>query len=158
MTSIYDAIKADHDHHRALLSKIADTTGASEARKTAWKDFYYDIKSHAAAEEESFYSKLMEQTWGQDAARHSVEEHAELDDLLEELNEMDMSSSGWLNKFHKLQHDYTHHMDEEEEDIFARARKVIDDSRAAEIGETFRSRKAKEIKLVDKKQKDKLED
>ena len=47
---------------------------------------------------------------------------------------------------------------EEEEDIFARARKVIDDSRAAEIGETFRTRKAKEIKLVDKKQKDKLAD
>lgn len=158
MTSIYDAIKADHDHHRALLKTIADTTGASEARKKAWDEFYYDIKSHAAAEEETFYSKLMSKTWGQDSARHSVEEHAELDDLLEELNEMDMASPGWLNKFHKLEHDYNHHMDEEEDEVFTRAREVIDDSEIENYGEKFRARKKKEMSLVDEKKKDSLED
>ena len=123
--SIYEAIKADHENHRALLNKIADTEGASDERKTAWDEFFHDVKSHAAAEEETFYSKLMSKTWGQDAARHSVEEHAEMDDLLEELNEMDMSSSGWLNKFNQLKHDYEHHMDEEEDEVFGRAKEVI---------------------------------
>ncbi|WP_102224245.1 hemerythrin domain-containing protein [Acidimangrovimonas sediminis] len=158
MSDIYAEIKADHDRHRALMKTIAGTEGASDARREAWREFYYDIKSHAAAEEETFYSKLMEKTWGQDAARHSVEEHAEMDDLLDALNEMDMSSSGWLNKFHTLQHDYTHHMDEEEDEIFTRARKVIDDSQVGAYGDRFRARKAKEKDLVDAKQKDHLED
>ncbi|WP_295534020.1 hemerythrin domain-containing protein [uncultured Thioclava sp.] len=158
MTSIYDAIKADHDNHRDLMAQIAKTEGASDERKKTWNTFYYDIKSHAAAEEETFYSKLMSKIWGQDAARHSVEEHAELDELLEELNEMDMSSPGWLNKFHKLQHDYNHHMDEEEDEIFAQAKKVIDESEIAGYGEKFHARKKKEREIVDKKREEQLED
>ena len=98
MTDIYAAIKSDHDRHRELLETIAGTSGASDERKAAWDEFYNDVKAHAAAEEETFYSKLISKTWGQDAARHSVHEHQQLDDLMEELNEMDMSSSGWLNQ------------------------------------------------------------
>lgn len=156
--SIYDAIKADHDRHRDLLARIADTEGASDARKDAWAEFFRDVKSHAAAEEETFYSKLMSKTWGQDAARHSVEEHAELDDLMEELEGADMSSPGWLNRFNTLRHEYEHHMDEEEDEVFGRAREVIPDDEIAGFGERFKSRKAEELKLVDAKRKDQLED
>lgn len=158
MPSIYDAITADHDVHRKLLARIADTSGDSDARKAAWSKFYYDVKSHAAAEEETFYSTLMAETWGQDAARHSVHEHQQLDDLMEELNGMDMGEGAWLMKFRTLRHDYEHHMDEEEEDVFARARKVVDASETDEIGARFMKRKMAERKIVDEKTEDSLED
>ncbi|WP_238365082.1 hemerythrin domain-containing protein [Mesobacterium pallidum] len=158
MRSIYDAIKADHDHHRALLARIDKTEGASEERRAAWDEFFHDVKAHAAAEEEEFYSKLMQQTWGQDSARHSVEEHGALDDIMEELHEMDMSSPGWIQRFRTLKHDYEHHMEEEEDEVFARARKVIDDSETEGYGKVFDKRKAEELKLVEKKREDALED
>lgn len=156
--SIYDAIKADHENHRALLNTIADTEGDSEERRKAWAEFFHDVKSHAAAEEETFYSKLMSKTWGQDSARHSVEEHAEMDELMEELEGMDMSSSGWLQKFKQLKHDYEHHMDEEEDEVFGRAQEVIPESEIEGYGERFKARKAEELKLVEKKREDQLED
>lgn len=158
MPSIYEAIKADHDHHRDLLEFIANTSGDSEARQTAWHSFYYDVKSHAAAEEETFYSKLISKTWGQDAARHSVHEHQQLDDLMEELNGMDMSSPGWLTRFKTLKHDYEHHMEEEEADVFDRAKAVIPDSEIAGYGERFEKRKAEERDLVDEKAEESMED
>ncbi|WP_099826162.1 hemerythrin domain-containing protein [Oceaniglobus indicus] len=158
MPSIYDAIKQDHDDHRELLKTIGDTSGDSDSRKSAWSKFYHDVKSHAAAEEETFYSKLISKTWGQDAARHSVHEHQELDDLMEELNDMDMSSSGWLQKFKTLEHDYLHHIDEEEQDVFTRARDVIPDSEIEGYGDRFLKRKQEERKLIDEKRKDSLED
>jgi hypothetical protein len=158
MPSIYDALKADHDRHRALLDIIADTTGASNDRKSAWSEFYCDVKAHAAAEEETFYAKLMSKTWGQDTARHSVEEHAQLDDLLEELNKADMSSPGWLNKFHSLDHDYRHHIDEEEDEVFTRARETIDASEIEGYGARFEARKAEERNLVSRKREDQLEE
>ena len=34
---------------------------------------------------------------------------------MEELNDADMSSPGWLTRFKTLKHDYEHHMEEEEE-------------------------------------------
>ncbi|WP_428512300.1 hemerythrin domain-containing protein [Roseovarius sp.] len=158
MPSIYDAIRADHDNHRALLDRIEDTSGDSDDRKSAWKEFYEDVKSHAAAEEETFYSKLMTKTWGQDSARHSVHEHQQLDDIMEELNEGDMASPGWLTRFKTLKHDYEHHMDEEEDEVFARAQEVIPEDEIEGYGERFEKRKSKERGLIDDKREDSLED
>lgn len=158
MSDIYTAIKSDHDAHRALLKTIADTSGASDTRRQAWHEFYQDVKSHAAAEEETFYSKLISKTWGQDAARHSVHEHQQLDDLMEELNEMDMSSPAWLQKFKTLHHDYDHHMEEEENEVFSRAREVISEDEIAGYGARFQERKEKEMGLIAKKREDSLED
>ncbi|MBY5990186.1 hemerythrin domain-containing protein [Roseovarius atlanticus] len=158
MPSIYDAIRADHDNHRALLDRIEDTSGDSDDRKSAWKEFYEDVKSHAAAEEETFYSKLISKTWGQDAARHSVHEHQQLDDIMEELNEGDMASPGWLTRFKTLKHDYEHHMDEEEDEVFARAQEVIPEDEIEGYGERFEKRKSKERGLIDDKREDSLED
>ena len=158
MPSIYDAIKADHNHHRALLEKVSNTSGDTPERQAAWKEFYEDVKSHAAAEEETFYSKLISETWGQDSARHSVHEHQQLDDIMEELNEMDMSSSGWLTRFKTLRHDYEHHVDEEENEVFARAKKVIGEKQNDQFGARFQTRKTEECGLITKKREDSLED
>ncbi|MGI3168822.1 hemerythrin domain-containing protein [Pseudooceanicola sp. C21-150M6] len=158
MTSIYDAIEKDHARHRELLDTIAGTEGDSPERRKAWDEFYRDIKSHSAAEEETFYSKMMKETWGQDAARHSVHEHAEMDEILEELREMDMSSPGWLTRFKTLKHDYEHHMEEEEQEVFTRAKKVIGAEENDSYGAAFLKRKKQEQGLIEEKREDALED
>ncbi|MEN3793264.1 hemerythrin domain-containing protein [Fulvimarina sp. MAC3] len=157
MPDIYERIKTDHDKHRELLATIGDTEGASDKRQKAWHEFYYDVKSHAAAEEETFYSKLMADPDGQDDARHSVAEHKELDDMMEELDASDMSSPQWLQTFKKLRHDYEHHISEEEEDIFAKARKVFDDKETQSFADAFAKRKKAERDLVDEKADESLE-
>ncbi|MCK8463176.1 hemerythrin domain-containing protein [Aliiroseovarius sp. S1339] len=156
MTNIYDAIKEDHDMHRELLNEIKES--AAKDRGKLWKTFYEDVKSHAAAEEETFYSKLISKTWGQDAARHSVHEHQQLDDLMEELNVMEQSADLWMKKFEKLAHDCEHHMDEEENDVFKRAKEAIDEDEIEGFGKKFEERKKKERKLIDDKREDSLED
>jgi len=156
--SVYEKIKHDHDTHRQLLNDLAKTQGDSEERRKLWSAFYYDVKSHAAAEEETFYSKLMQDPGGQDDARHSVAEHKELDDIMEELQAMDFSSPGWLTRFGTLKHDYEHHMEEEESDIFGKARKLFDGDAAVKIGQRFTERKDAERALVDKKAEQSLEE
>lgn len=158
MPSIYEAIKADHDEHRKLLETIAETSGDTPERRKAWSAFYHDVKSHAAAEEETFYSKLISKTWGQDAARHSVHEHQQLDDIMEELNGGDFASTGWLTRFKTLKHDYEHHMEEEENDVFTRAREVIDEEELDGFGARFEARKKEERDLIAEKREDSLED
>lgn len=158
MSTIYQTLKSDHDKHRALLAKLAETEGDSEERRKLWKTFYYDVGGHAAAEEESFYSPLMEDSDGQSEGRHSVAEHKELDDIIQELDEMDMSSPGWLTRFKTLRHDYEHHIEEEEEDIFPVAKKVIGEDKSGAMAEKFRARKAKERQLVDEKAEEALEE
>ncbi|MFC7292060.1 hemerythrin domain-containing protein [Hirschia litorea] len=156
MTDIYEVLEADHNHHRELLEQLSQTSGDTSQRRQLWEKFYFDVKSHAAAEEETFYANLMKTEDGQSKARHSVAEHKEVDDVLDELNEMDMSSSGWLNRFNSMRHDYEHHIDEEEEDIFPVGKQEISVQLARELAQKFKERKRKERDLVDEKTEEKL--
>ena len=77
---------------------------------------------------------------------------------MEELNDMDMGSSGWLTRFKTLKHDYEHHMEEEESEVFTRAKKVVGAEDNDAFGARFLKRKEKERGLVEKKKQDHLED
>lgn len=156
--SIYKIIRQDHARHRELLETLADTSGDSQKRREFWDAFYYDVKAHAAAEEEVFYSKLMSETDGQEDARHSVAEHKEMDDIINELHVMEFSSTAWLSKFKSLKHDYEHHMDEEEEEIFEKARQIFNSQEESAMGRNFTQRKRAERELVDEKAEASLEE
>ena len=57
--TIDQAIVGDHDLHRELLEGLAATSGETHERRTLWNCSLYDVKAHAAAEEEILYSKLI---------------------------------------------------------------------------------------------------
>lgn len=158
MTTIYDRLKSDHDRHRQLLSQLVETSGDSEARRELWETFFYEVGAHAAAEEEAFYAPLMEESKGQPKARHSVSEHHEIDEMMQDIEAMDFRSPGWLARFKTLRERYEHHIDEEEKEIFATARKVLGADTSGDIAGTFETRKKKERGLVDAKADAKLED
>lgn len=145
MTDIYTRLKQDHDQHRTLLEQISKTEGDSEDRRTLFSKFRTEVTAHANAEEQTLYSYMLEDPDLQDEGRHSVSEHKEIDEILEELAEMDMSSSGWLNRFHTLRHKYEHHIDEEEEDIFPVAEKASSKAEEKKMADKFDSRKSDEL-------------
>lgn len=152
--TIFNQIKNDHDKHRELLTAIADTEGDSETRRSSWNKFFCDVKAHAAAEEETLYAKLIATEDGQPDSRHAIHEHHILDKKMDELNETDMASPGWLMKFKTLKHDYEHHMEEEEKDIFPRAKEELGTDPAHLDAAKFERRKSNELELVSKKTKD----
>jgi hemerythrin superfamily protein len=146
---IFQDLKADHDRQRVMLEKLGETTGASEDRKTLFEDLRKELQAHAAAEEESLYATMLGNPDLREEARHSVSEHKEVDDYLGELIDMDMSSSGWLTKFKEMRHRYLHHIDEEEEDMFPEAAKLLSSETEARLAKIFEDRKPKELELAE---------
>ncbi len=71
---------------------------------------------------------------------------------------MDMSSGGWLTRFKTLHHVYDHHIEEEENEIFKKAKDAIGGDKTGTIADKFESRKKTELKLVDKKTEEALEE
>jgi hemerythrin superfamily protein len=143
---IYQRIKEDHRMQRDLAERILDTAGKSEERQQLWEEFQPEAVAHANAEEQTFYAALIEEPETQEQARHSVSEHKKADDLIEAISDMDMSSGGWLQKFKKLKEDLDHHMDEEEQEVFSKARKIIDEPQAKQLAQAFNDRKEAELK------------
>lgn len=141
---IFDRLKKDHDKQRDLIARIQETSGDSDQRERLWRELFQELEAHALAEEQVFYAHLMEEPDGTEKARHSVAEHKEMSDVAEELDEMDMSSPGWLTRFKTLGELVIHHVDEEEEEVFVRARKVMDENKE-QLARDFDARKAAEI-------------
>ena len=144
MTDIFDRLKQDHNRHRDMLEKLADTSGDSTERNKLFERFKIEVSAHAAAEEESLYAVMLQDPELREEGQHSVSEHKEIDDFLEELDETDMSSSSWMATFKKMRHRYEHHIDEEEQDIFPVAQKQLGKGVPEELKAKFDERKPEE--------------
>lgn len=144
--AIFDRLKKDHDRHRALLDRLLDTHGDSSERERLFEELTKELKSHAAAEEQALYSTMMRKPPTTDETRHSVAEHHEIDEMLNDLAATDMSEGAWLQKFKTFDHDYRHHIDEEEEDHFPDFRKHLDENDVEHMAQVFDRRKSAEKK------------
>ncbi len=141
MTDIFTRLKQDHDRHREMLERVADTSGDTKERRESFEQLRVDVSAHANAEEQSLYAEMLARPDLQDTGRHSVAEHKEADEYFEDLVDMDFGSTGWLTRFKTLKERLEHHMEEEENEIFAAAKKDLSDERAQELANIFDERK-----------------
>lgn len=141
---IFERLKQDHDKHRDLLDRIEATEGKTEEREELFTNFTKEVKSHAAAEEQALYSTMLRKPPTTDDTRHSVAEHHELNEALNDLAATDMSSGAWLQKFKQLKHDYLHHIEEEEVDHFPDFEKYLTGEDEAHMRDVFETRKKAE--------------
>jgi hypothetical protein len=146
---IFADLKADHDRHRDLLARLAESRGDSEERRQLFEAFRVEVTAHAAAEEESLYATMLGRPDLRDEARHSVSEHKEIDDFLTELFELEMSSPHWLPKFKEMRHRYEHHIDEEEKEMFPAAAADLPQAEQQRLAKVFEARKPKEVALAE---------
>ena len=138
---IYQHLKQEHEEQKELARRIMETSGDSEERRELFQRFKIELESHAAAEEQSLYAALLSHPEGQEQARHSIAEHKDAADIVEELEETAMDSSAWIQRFEKLKDDVVHHIDEEEDDVFPLCRTLISTEEAQELAEKFAHRK-----------------
>lgn len=141
---IFARLKEDHDTHRELLDKLMETSGNSEERQSLFEELTKELKSHAAAEEQALYSTMLRKPPTTDETRHSVAEHHEIDEALNDLAATDMSEGSWLTKFKEFDHQYRHHINEEEEDHFPDFEKYLDKDDVAHMRSVFDRRKQEE--------------
>lgn len=137
--NIFEALRQDHDQQRRLIDQLTDTHGDSQARRDLLAQTKTALQAHAAAEERCFYIPLMESDQTQEKARHSVAEHHELDELIETLEATDPASPGWLAHARNLQHTLVHHLDEEEQEVFQMAGKVLSEQRKQTLATQYRN-------------------
>lgn len=123
--NIFEALRSDHERQRDLVTRLLETEGASDERQDLFERLKVELESHAGAEERHFYIPLMEHDLTQEKARHSVAEHHELDELVDQLESYDMSGPQWIQTARDLEHRLTHHLDEEEHEVFQMAGKVL---------------------------------
>ncbi|MCF5466747.1 hemerythrin domain-containing protein [Pseudomonas syringae] len=125
--NIFEALRESHDRQRGYADALIQTSGDSAERAEAYKQLKDELQAHETAEERFFYIPLMAHDNGVDLSRHAISEHHEMDEMMEELDETEMSSPAWLATAKKLSEKVHHHLKEEEQKFFQMAGKLLDD-------------------------------
>ena len=125
--NIFEALRESHDRQRTYADALIQTSGDTPERVEAYKQLKSELQAHETAEERHFYIPLMEFDNGVDLSRHAIAEHHEMDEMMEELDETEMSSPAWLVAAKKLAEKVNHHLEEEEQKFFQMAGKLLDD-------------------------------
>lgn len=94
--NIFEALRESHDRQRGYADALIKTSGDSAEREQAYKQLKDELQAHETAEERHFYIPLMAHDNGVDLSRHAISEHHEMDEMMEELDETEMSSTAWL--------------------------------------------------------------
>ncbi|VVP51592.1 hypothetical protein PS838_05395 [Pseudomonas fluorescens] len=140
--NIFEALRESHDRQRTYADALIQTSGDTPERVEAYKQLKSELQAHETAEERHFYIPLMEFDNGVDLSRHAISEHHEMDEMMEALDETEMSSPAWLATAKKLAEKVHHHLKEEEQKFFQQAGKLLDDQQK----ETLAGQYLKEFK------------
>lgn len=140
-------LKADHKKVNGLLEELADTTPRGiKVRTELLAKIRKEIEVHMAIEEEIFYPALKAVGKNEDDATmyfEAIEEHRAARDLvLPDLLNSDVDSTSFGGRAKVLKELIKHHADEEEDEMFPRARELLDQSTLRDLGERMSARKA----------------
>src|ERR1700737_3466359 len=130
-------LKKDHDTVKDLFDKFEKAEGRP-AKKKIVNQALEELKVHAAIEEELFYPAVRKPV-GKDIMNEADEEHHVAKVLIAELEGMDGREDHYDAKFTVLAENVRHHIKEEENEMFPKARSL--DIDFLELGKQILDRK-----------------
>jgi hemerythrin-like domain-containing protein len=118
-------LKEDHQRVKDLFVQYEGTSNA-EAKWTLAEEVFVELETHAQLEESIFYPSVNEETEeGPELVKESLEEHATVKQLIQELRQMGPQNNGFDVKFHELMRNVEHHVEEEEAEMFPLAEEEL---------------------------------
>jgi len=135
-------LKADHEKMKGLLNELQATTERGvKTRTELFATIKGELTLHEIIEEEIFYPELKAHPKAKDVVLEAYEEHHVVDLLMGELEALDVGDETWGAKALVMKENVQHHMEEEEGDMFKKARQVFEAAELDELGQRMEARK-----------------
>jgi hemerythrin superfamily protein len=130
-----DAIELLVRQHREMEKSMAQVLGTPDAAatKALFADVADELTMHLASEEQIFYPAVRAKRT-EDILLESLEEHLSLKRLVADLLPLEPSDRTFEPKFKVLKEQTEHHHKEEEENLFPKARKLLDAPQREALG------------------------
>ena len=143
----FTVLKADHKKVAGILEKIDATTERGvKTREDLFTQLKSELDLHAHIEETILYPALEKADETRDITLEAYEEHRLVKQLLGELESMDKGDEQWTARFTVLKENIEHHVEEEEGEMFKKARKVLSEEEAEDMGARLEAAKGKTTK------------
>ena len=142
MPNAIELLENDHKKVKKLLEQGDDTTeNAVKARTELFAKIKREMEIHEAIEEEIFYPALKEHPKAKEIVLEGYEEHHVVDQIMGELGDTAVEDERWGAKFSVMKENIEHHIEEEEDEMFKKARDVFSSDELDALGEKMEARK-----------------
>lgn len=131
----FQLLKEDHKTVSGIFQQLEPTTERAEKTRTElFAKLKEELDIHARIEETIFYPAIKQAAETREIVLEGFEEHHVVKMLLKELEAMPVDTEEWAAKLKVLQENVEHHVEEEEGEMFQKARQVIDEEQINELG------------------------
>ena len=123
---VFQILKEDHKKVSGIFAKLEETTeNAVKTREELFTKLKTELDIHAHVEETQFYHVIRREAETREITLEGFEEHHVIKTLLRELEANDVGSERWTAKLKVLKENVEHHVEEEEGEMFKKAREVL---------------------------------
>lgn len=135
---VIEVLEHDHREVEEMFGELESLRGASseeaqERRKTLTDQVTIELVRHSVAEEVLVYPQVDKKVSAEEAD-HAREEHAEAEETLRRLEKLDADDPAFDDELEKLMAEIRHHIEDEEGEMFAHMRQVIDEEELRKLG------------------------
>ena len=137
-----ELLKQDHDKVEKLFQKVKGKQGDEQQLA---EQIRIELDVHTQIEEQIFYPYLLENGDEeiQDIVKEGIEEHRQVKILLKEMEGLSDGSDALEPKLQVVMEDVTHHVQEEEGELFPLVVEQFDGETLKELGEELQDMKDK---------------
>jgi hypothetical protein len=144
--NVLSILKKDHARVKELLDKFAETTDRGvKTRRELLAEIETEIEVHAKVEEEIFYPAYLEAVESKEDRKlffEAKDEHAMVRQVLDQLHDTPVDSEEFGARAKILKDLVEHHAKEEEEgEMFPKAREALGEERLVELAEMVEERR-----------------
>ena len=138
---IYSLVKQDHEEVAGLFRRLKAAEGFSETSEQLFAQLREALEFHAHAEERVWYPALREAEGTQELVEEALDDHALIQELLDELAVSRLDDEAWHEQLEVLAEQVEDHIEEEEGDLFDVARQLFSAEQAAELAQRWQTAK-----------------
>ncbi|HWS53320.1 MAG TPA: hemerythrin domain-containing protein [Pyrinomonadaceae bacterium] len=138
----FQLLKEDHQKVSGIFQQLEPTTERAEKTRTElFARLKQELDIHAHIEETIFYPAIKQEAETREIVLEGFEEHAVVKRLLSELEGGEVTSEQWTAKLKVLQENVEHHVEEEEGEMFQKARQVLSEEQIDDLGRRMEQEK-----------------
>jgi len=135
---VIEVLEQDHREVEEMFGELEALRGASteearSRRKELADRVTIELVRHSVAEEVLVYPEV-EKKVSKEEAEHAREEHAEAEETLAKLEKLEPDDPAFDDELATLMSEIRHHIDDEEGEMFAHMRQVIDADELRRLG------------------------
>jgi len=134
--NLISVITEDHREVEAVFQELESGEGTPEHRRDLADHVIAELVRHSVAEEEYMYPAAREALEGGDElADHELEEHAEAEKLMKQLDGLDPTDPRFDELLGTLMAEIRHHIEEEESDLLPKLEAACSEEQLRDLGE-----------------------